>query len=142
MSASRWMQPIKSAAGGVGGPSLKTFRHEAAVEAYLCNLANELMLVSDNKPAAIFRTSDENPVESLGKMVSVLDSAGNSLADVQSRAERHVSYLQVRIMNGSTYTNCGCRVLSLARPQYLKHCLLYTSPSPRDRTRSRMPSSA
>ena len=24
----------------------------------------------------------------------------------------------------------------------LKHCLLYTSPSPRDRTRSRMPSSA
>ena len=24
----------------------------------------------------------------------------------------------------------------------VKHCLLYTSPSPRDRTRSRMPSSA
>ena len=24
----------------------------------------------------------------------------------------------------------------------LRHCLLYTSPSPRDRTRSRMPSSA
>ena len=27
-------------------------------------------------------------------------------------------------------------------PQQSKHCLLYTSPSPRDRTRSRMPSSA
>ena len=26
--------------------------------------------------------------------------------------------------------------------QYFKGCLLYTSPSPRDRTRSRMPSSA
>ena len=26
--------------------------------------------------------------------------------------------------------------------RYLKDCLLYTSPSPRDRTRSRMPSSA
>ena len=25
---------------------------------------------------------------------------------------------------------------------YITHCLLYTSPSPRDRTRSRMPSSA
>ena len=25
---------------------------------------------------------------------------------------------------------------------HIKHCLLYTSPSPRDRTRSRMPSSA
>ena len=114
------MQPIRSAAGGVGGPSLKTFQDEAAVESYLCNLANELMLVSDNKPAAIFKTSDEDPVESLGKMVSVLDSAGHSLADVQSRAERHVSYLQVSIRNGSTCTSCGCRVLSLAHPQYLK----------------------
>ena len=28
------------------------------------------------------------------------------------------------------------------KPQQLKNCLLYTSPSPRDRTRSRMPSSA
>ena len=28
------------------------------------------------------------------------------------------------------------------RRTYLKSCLLYTSPSPRDRTRSRMPSSA
>ena len=27
-------------------------------------------------------------------------------------------------------------------PQDIKDCLLYTSPSPRDRTRSRMPSSA
>ena len=27
-------------------------------------------------------------------------------------------------------------------PQQIRHCLLYTSPSPRDRTRSRMPSSA
>ena len=26
--------------------------------------------------------------------------------------------------------------------QLFKHCLLYTSPSPRDRTRTRMPSSA
>ena len=26
--------------------------------------------------------------------------------------------------------------------RYLKHCLLYTSPSPRDRQKSRMPSSA
>ena len=29
-----------------------------------------------------------------------------------------------------------------ALPQLIQHCLLYTSPSPRDRTRSRMPSSA
>ena len=34
----------------------------------------------------------------------------------------------------------NCPTLSLATYQY--GCLLYTSPSPRDRTRSRMPSSA
>ena len=32
--------------------------------------------------------------------------------------------------------------ISLPRDEVLKNCLLYTSPSPRDRTRSRMPSSA
>ena len=32
--------------------------------------------------------------------------------------------------------------LRLKLPDDIKHCLLYTSPSPRDRTRSRMPSSA
>ena len=33
-------------------------------------------------------------------------------------------------------------VLAAAKGSNLKVCLLYTSPSPRDRTRSRMPSSA
>ena len=39
----------------------------------------------------------------------------------------------------------GCDTMLLAVPlavAFLKGCLLYTSPSPRDRTRSRMPSSA
>ena len=33
-------------------------------------------------------------------------------------------------------------VIHQAEEGVAKHCLLYTSPSPRDRTRSRMPSSA
>ena len=33
-------------------------------------------------------------------------------------------------------------VLGVTKGLYHKFCLLYTSPSPRDRTRSRMPSSA
>ena len=33
-------------------------------------------------------------------------------------------------------------ILSLVEIRLCKDCLLYTSPSPRDRTRSRMPSSA
>ena len=37
----------------------------------------------------------------------------------------------------------GLEVTALLKKEDdLKHCLLYTSPSPRDRTRSRMPSSA
>ena len=31
---------------------------------------------------------------------------------------------------------------TMAKEEHAKNCLLYTSPSPRDRTRSRMPSSA
>ena len=33
-------------------------------------------------------------------------------------------------------------ISNLLKPKEQKDCLLYTSPSPRDRTRSRMPSSA
>ena len=39
------------------------------------------------------------------------------------------------------YLNQGKNLLH-TKPVYFTHCLLYTSPSPRDRTRSRMPSSA
>ena len=35
-----------------------------------------------------------------------------------------------------------CEILSMDLADLLQACLLYTSPSPRDRTRSRMPSSA
>ena len=36
----------------------------------------------------------------------------------------------------------GALVVLAGLPEFIKPCLLYTSPSPRDRTRSRMPSSA
>ena len=38
--------------------------------------------------------------------------------------------------------NCGPKVLDILFKIKNEICLLYTSPSPRDRTRSRMPSSA
>ena len=48
---------------------------------------------------------------------------------------------------GSIYLDTGMHLGSLLAVIFyfrndLKNCLLYTSPSPRDRTRSRMPSSA
>ena len=39
-------------------------------------------------------------------------------------------------------TSAGGIVLPGSAKEKPNHCLLYTSPSPRDRTRSRMPSSA
>ena len=49
------------------------------------------------------------------------------------------------VLRGRRTTSCGRSVLlQLPREGSLQpgDCLLYTSPSPRDRTRSRMPSSA
>ena len=63
----------------------------------------------------------------------------------QSRND-HIIYDQ-NVQNGNP-TIAGTRfrvidlVLSLENGETYINCLLYTSPSPRDRTRSRMPSSA
>ena len=43
---------------------------------------------------------------------------------------------------GAALADAGMDVSFIARGKTLIACLLYTSPSPRDRTRSRMPSSA
>ena len=56
------------------------------------------------------------------------------------------SQLPVEIRGGGAMVLLGLLMTygrsALPRPKLRKHCLLYTSPSPRDRTRSRMPSSA
>ena len=71
---------------------------------------------------------------------NLLQTAGNFFTDSQQLV--FISkYFQVIIMTFSlkcslkTCTEKTCTVQSI-------NCLLYTSPSPRDRTRSRMPSSA
>ena len=44
--------------------------------------------------------------------------------------------------SASTSGTLGCKNWDFGYERYTENCLLYTSPSPRDRTRSRMPSSA
>ena len=50
--------------------------------------------------------------------------------------------LQIATIIPSTETVYKQFVSENKKPLWVKSCLLYTSPSPRDRTRSRMPSSA
>ena len=59
------------------------------------------------------------------------------------------SKANLTIMEMTEVFNCGVGLILIIHPAdkdnlelKLKNCLLYTSPSPRDRTRSRMPSSA
>ena len=56
-------------------------------------------------------------------------------------AEVQVAMLSERINRLSSHLQNNIHDFS-SRQGLLKICLLYTSPSPRDRTRSRMPSSA
>ena len=60
------------------------------------------------------------------------------VSDEQAAAESSQSYTQL-IGEASKSQTLDDDPAQLAR---IKACLLYTSPSPRDRTRSRMPSSA
>ena len=62
----------------------------------------------------------ENQVKVLEDAIGSIIAEGSEFADAASHAK-------------SAYDTA---------PGMLKDCLLYTSPSPRDRTRSRMPSSA
>ena len=73
-----------------------------------------------------------------------------AMARFQARAEREGdenSHLKTLYVSAARLSVAGWAVMMaflfvLPISQDLKTCLLYTSPSPRDRTRSRMPSSA
>ena len=65
---------------------------------------------------------------------------GSDLAGLQTKAEdKGDTYLVNGAKIWTSYANNADWIFCLVRT---KPCLLYTSPSPRDRTRSRMPSSA
>ena len=70
---------------------------------------------------------------------------GNQLANANTKSRlRMVSLYQVAGSVGGIVVGTGNKVEDYGVGFYTKYgdCLLYTSPSPRDRTRSRMPSSA
>jgi len=59
------------------------------------------------------------------------------------KAHRAAEKYGIKLIVGSEFTlSSGDKVVVIAPTRTAYACLLYTSPSPRDRTRSRMPSSA
>ena len=65
----------------------------------------------------------------MNQIIKLSDNAAERIRQIMSEAESSTIGVRVGVKSG------GCAGMS-----YI--CLLYTSPSPRDRTRSRMPSSA
>ena len=78
-----------------------------------------------------------------GFYVAALDRQYNSDGEIELKSDENRIYVKIfgRTMWLSFLITFICLVLAFPIA-YLMSCLLYTSPSPRDRTRSRMPSSA
>ena len=91
-----------------------------------------LEMVNDAKTSKINFDSLANSVQ--------LAQTGQTSSAVVISADRNVKYeMVVKVMD--TLQRAGIQRVGLS-VQLAPCCLLYTSPSPRDRTRSRMPSSA
>ena len=78
----------------------------------------------------------EDPVENMG--AQLVKEVASKTADAAGDGTTTATVLAQGMVNaGMKYVAAGANPMDLKRG-----CLLYTSPSPRDRTRSRMPSSA
>ena len=82
-------------------------------------------------------------------IIEVLEKAQQSPASVSKRNKQAVvdaygrALTMQKVLADFIKVNRQLMIdLSMSENANLLHCLLYTSPSPRDRTRSRMPSSA
>ena len=95
------------------------------------------------------KNSTENVWRVLGLESSCDDTAASVLKIVDNNKEKKVEILSSIVFNqNKLHVNFNGVVPEIAARAHCEkidictNCLLYTSPSPRDRTRSRMPSSA
>ena len=88
-----------------------------------------------NKEATLYRGMWDASTTTLSDVVIIYQGV---IDGVSSRSEELFEVTLISIFNRSTVLNAS----SSLRSAHTQTCLLYTSPSPRDRTRSRMPSSA
>ena len=73
-----------------------------------------------------------------------LDHLMYAVPDLELGMQQIHELTGIKPVMGGSHPGVGTRnaLLSFSADQYLEICLLYTSPSPRDLYRSRMPSSA
>ena len=108
-----------------------------------------MSLISNNIPNLINGVSQQPP--SL-RLASQAEEQINGLSDVVTGLKKrppteHTNVLRKGSPTGSTFTTTELNrsffhTYKRSDTEQFSVCLLYTSPSPRDRTRSRMPSSA
>ena len=104
----------------------------------------EVFLTTEKKASANTLSSYLRDVR---QFAAYLEREERALDDVtQSDVERYVKYLVSKGKSVSTVTRAVASLKSfyayMVHAGRLSACLLYTSPSPRDRSVSRMPSSA
>ena len=111
------------------------------------NLKSELEAVSEQQEEVkhMNQTSDQHAkdkIDAVGERVeALLDTMKREFAAIEESANRLKSDKSREALLLETDRNQRMDAMH-AKIDELQTCLLYTSPSPRDRTRSRMPSSA
>ena len=99
-----------------------------------------------NTPA---KPLSERATDALHKGQEAVQKAGHSIAEgatkaghAMKEAAQRAGHAASEVATPTGAEGVAQKVGNAASEATLKACLLYTSPSPRDRTRSRMPSSA
>ena len=96
--------------------------------------------------AFAIRTAEQS-VAQAAQLVQAITALGSELTDIEAQAQALVTELQADVAAAQQLPDPDGAIASVATAtvrqlQLAQTCLLYTSPSPRDKRQSRMPSSA
>ena len=130
---------------------------------YLKNISKFLSLVLRHKPETIGLTMDKNGWVDVDELIEKMNESGKKVTfeniievvetNQKQRFKLDLENNRIRANQGHSI-NVDVELAETTPPQFLYHgtatknkaiisnCLLYTSPSPRDKRQARMPSSA
>ena len=118
---------------------LAALMSELALGVVVCNMDGRILLYN-SRARLEFKALAQGPTSMSG---GALIGLGRSIFSILERGQitHSLETIQQRLRKGSAEPIANF-ITSTHGGQLLRACLLYTFPSPRDRTRSRMPSSA